>query len=197
MDRGPFRTPQSSDRRPASRPEQAYRPADEPQARSESRPVARTAEPYYEATGKKSGRRFLLPLAICFIVILLAVGGWFLWTKLQDNEIRIDADKYQVVVLSNNQFYFGKLEKLNDQYMKLKNVYYMENQDTAEVAQKDAATANTTGQEGANSGYRLAKLSALIYQPENEMIIPKAQIVHFENLKSDSKAAQLMSSDTR
>lgn len=84
----------------------------------------------------------------------------------------------QAVFLTNGQVYFGKVTKVNDKYLDLRDIYYLNSQQTAATAQK-AATTNFT----------LVKLGCELHGPADEMIINRDQVSFWENLRSDGKVS--------
>lgn len=95
----------------------------------------------------------------------------------------IDKDQYQAVFVNVNgtnggQVYFGKVSALTPQYIRLTNVFYIQNQQT-----QDAQAA-------ANSSYNLVKLGCELHGPQDEMLINRDQVFFWENLKADSQVAQ-------
>jgi hypothetical protein len=93
----------------------------------------------------------------------------------------IDGTKYQAVFVNVNgtnggQVYFGKVTALTSSYIRLINVFYIQNQST------DATTTN--------GSYNLVKLGCELHGPTDEMIINRSEVFFWENLKSDSQVAQ-------
>ena len=84
--------------------------------------------------------------------------------------------EYQLVVLNNGQYYFGKIEKAGSAYPVLKNVYYIRQQ-------VDPATKEV------KSG--LFKRSMEPHAP-NMMYINASSIAFIEPVAPDSKVAQLI-----
>jgi hypothetical protein len=85
--------------------------------------------------------------------------------------------EYQLVVLNNGQFYFGKIEKAGSAYPVLKNVYYIRQQ-------VDPGTKEM------KSG--LFKRSTAEPHAPNMMYINASSIAFIEPVSPDSKVAQLI-----
>lgn len=186
MDRGPFRTPQSSDRRATSRPEPAYRPPEESQEREDPRSAQRVAAPRPATQSKRSKKRIVVLIISILLAIALAVGGWFAWTKFGPTAgAPIDTTKYQAVFFTNGQVYFGKLHQYNGDYLKLTDIYYLQTQ-----ASSDGESQNPQETSTEQNNVQLIKLGEEIHGPEDEMIISKDQVLFYENLKTDGKVAQ-------
>lgn len=105
---------------------------------------------------------------IIFLLVLV-----FLWQVLTSLEFPlIDSNKWQAVTLSNNQIYFGRLQEVSKEYATLKDVYYL---------QAPSGSQTTTN---------LVQLNEKIYGPENQMYIPKQQIIFWENLGENSQVVK-------
>lgn len=94
----------------------------------------------------------------------------------------VNDEQYQAVFVNVNgtnggQVYFGKVTALTPQYIRLANVFYIQNQQPAE------------GQ-AASSAYNLVKLGCELHGPTDEMIINRDQVFFWENLKADGQVAQ-------
>lgn len=98
----------------------------------------------------------------------------------------VDGSKYQAVFVNVNgtnggQVYFGKVTALTPGYIRLVNVFYIQNQ----------AATDSTADAASNAGaYNLVKLGCELHGPTDEMIINRSEVFFWENLKSDSQVAQ-------
>jgi len=180
MDGGSFRTPQP-DRRVVSRSEPTARPQEVPQPIAEEpKPVHRAPSRQAPTKEKKSSKRPLAAVIIIAIVLILGVVGWYALSGKKNAGAAIDTSKYQAVSLTDGQLYFGKLTVVNDDYLKLTNVYYLKPQsgeDTTEAAK------NT-------NSFNLIKFTDVIYGPEDEIVIAKSQVLFYENLNPEGKVAK-------
>lgn len=187
MDSGPFSTPQPQDRRATSSrpPEPPHRtaphPAEEPVRTVRRAPMHR--EPEYE---QKSGfKKFILPLLIGLVVIALGISTWLVMSRQQDslNSV-INKNEYQAVFFTNGQVYFGKLSVLNDNYLKLTDIYYLQTKSTDESSKlQETSNANS-------NDVQLIKLGSEIHGPQDQMAISRSQVLFVENIKPDGKVAQ-------
>lgn len=91
----------------------------------------------------------------------------------------VDKDKWQAVFLSDGQVYFGHLREKNWDYAVLKKTYYFRAADQQPAKQQQQIN--------------LVKLGNELHGPEDEMYIPKNQILYWENLKSDSQVVRIIS----
>lgn len=185
MSNEPFQMP----RRPSHRnePEEVVetpsRPVDEEPRRTVSEPkvATRTRKAYAE---KKSKTPLIIAVAVAVLVVV-GIAVWALWPK--GTVTTIDTNKYQAVSFTDGQLYFGKLSNLNDQNMKLTDIYYLQPQTDDTAASKNVQNTTST-----NQNFKLIKFTDVIYGPEDEMTIPKSQILFYENLKPNGKVAQLI-----
>ena len=187
MDRGPFRTPQSTDRRATSRPEPANRPLEESQLRNDTHTAQRTTAPQFAAARKPSkAKRIIISIVGALFVILLIVGGWFAWRMVSGTaSAPIDSGKYQAVFFTNGQVYFGKLQDYNGGYFKLTDIFYLQTQSTSSSESENPQKTSTD-----QNNVQLIKLGEEIHGPEDTMIISKDQVLFYEDLKSDGKVAR-------
>ncbi len=185
MDGGPFRMPQPADRRIASRPEatrrqEEFQPVPEPQNIAPQQPATSPV-----SKKRKTTKRFPLPLVVVAIVLIVGLGGWLLWSKMSTGGVAIDKSKYQAVFFTNGQVYFGKLQPMNNEYVKLTDIYYLQTQNSGQAGSENPQQTSTD-----QSNVQLIKLGDEIHGPEDQMIISKDQILFYENLKADGKVAQ-------
>ncbi len=184
MDEGPFRVSRPADRRPVNRPEPAYRQPEEPQAvRQEPKPVERTAPAQRSPKAEKASKRSKLPLFLIIAAVVVALAAWFAFSNMNKGGAAIDTNKYQAVFFTNGQVYFGKLSLLNDEYMKLTDIFYLQTQSS------DGEETNPQQTSSDESNVQLIKLGDEIHGPEDEMILSKDQVLFYENLKTDGKVA--------
>ena len=125
-----------------------------------------------EEKEKKRGNKgfwlVILVIAVAIVVLwqtgVLAVGG--------------GADGFQAVFLSNNQVYFGKLERSTSQYPVLKEVFYLQITQTLQPRDETAPPAQNVS---------LVKLGGELHGPEDAMVINRDHILFYEDLKADSQ----------
>lgn len=190
MDGGQFRPPRPMGRRVVSRSEPAHRqPEEVPQPAKAEQPKAvhrAVAAPHQSAAKEQRVfKRFLLPVIAILVAVMLLGGGLFAWKNMKGAGMAIDSSKYQAVFFTNGQVYFGKLQPFNAEYLKLTDVFYLQTQ-AAEEANPENPQETATDQ----NNVQLIKLGDEIHGPQDEMIISKAQVLFYENLKSDGKVSQ-------
>lgn len=168
--------------RPAQRPTEAEQPA----------PAAHQAQPAQAARVKRApeaskSKKPLFIVGLVIALVLVGLAAWFLLGK-SGAAGAIDDSKYQAVFFTNGQVYFGKLSQLNGDYMRLSNVYYLQNKEQT----GDEATPQSASKQDA-SNVELIKLGNEIHGPEDEMLVSKDQILFFENLKPAGTVSQTIS----
>ena len=189
MNEGPFRMPRSTERSAANQPAEPSLPTTEPKAKEESKPVHRASESRRSMKVEKSKRPLIITIVAVVAAVLIAVGGWTLWSGMSTAGTAIDSSKYQAVFFTNGQVYFGKLHAFNDEYMKLTDVFYLQ---TASTDSADAKNPQKTSTYQSTSP-TLIKLGDEIHGPQDEMIVSKSQVLFYENLKSDGKVSSSIS----
>ncbi|MFZ1360713.1 MAG: hypothetical protein WAS27_01620 [Candidatus Saccharimonadales bacterium] len=188
MDGGPFR----GSTRPAARSTVARSDVDDrPSSVSKPTPedagqtIGRTV-PHYESKESPVVKRVLIALLATLIIIVTIVAGWFIWSQVRGSgPTAIDTDKYQAVLLTNGESYFGKLTPLNNDFMRLTDVYYLKPQ-SEDKTTDDNSQQKTT----ADSSFQLIKFGGEVQGPEDEIIVAVKQIIYYENLSPDGKASQ-------
>ena len=123
----------------------------------------------------------VITVSAVLLIILLMVVGMFMYQLTMGSNI--DGGKYQAVFLTNGQVYFGKLQGLNGNYMKLTDIYYLQ-------TKAAAASDNPQQTSKTSTDVTLIKLGNEIHGPVDEMIISKDQVLFFENLKTDSTVSK-------
>lgn len=147
-------------------------------------PVGLVSPPVRKASG---GRKKVIAVVIFVVVALLAGGGWLFYNKSQQaDSVAVEKDVYQAVFLTNGQVYFGKLQIVGDNYLTLKNIYYLQ-------VQQPVQPADTTANASKNQT-QLVKLGNELHGPKDSMQISSKQVLFWENLKTDGKVSQAIAS---
>lgn len=139
-------------------------------------------------SGRGKLKLIIVSAAILLVVLFFALIGWLIYRS--STAASIDGGKYQAVFLSNGQVYFGKLRHLNNSYMKLTDIFYLQTQ-TDTPDESDSQNPQETSQ---GADVRLIKLGNEVHGPEDEMIINKDEVLFFENLKADGKVSESINS---
>jgi hypothetical protein len=118
---------------------------------------------------------------ILIVAVLLFIN---LGSPSHENKY-INKDSYQAVFVnvtgtSGGQVYFGHVTDLSDNFVRLTNVFYIQNQ----------SNSTTTTASNANNAYNLVKLGCELHGPTDEMVINRDQVFFWENLKSTGQVTQ-------
>ena len=153
-----------------------------PAADEQPRQPVRTS--YDRSALKKSGgkKKFYLVIAGILVLVALLVGvGVAVVNNLKSP--LIDGGKYQALFLSNGQVYFGKLQRVDAEYYRLTDIFYLQAANAASDGKNPQETNSTS------SDVQLIKLGSEVHGPEDSMVVDRAQVLFFENLKTDGKVA--------
>lgn len=174
---------------PRSEPVRTTLP-EEPQPKKETpRTVQHIGSSHHIAKEDASKKKIIVPILVVIAIVILVISGLLLWSKGGKGAAGIDSSKYQAVFFTNGQVYFGKLTSLNDNYMKMTDIFYLQTQGQAESDDKNNPQETSTDQ---NSSVQLIKLGNEVHGPEDEMIISRDQVLFYENLKNDGKVTQII-----
>lgn len=158
----------------------SQRPA-QPAAPAES---ATTAAHTRRSRAKDSSLLRFASFALFISVTILALAlVWFVVLGKPNSEAsRVDNSKLQAVFLNGGQVYFGNITNLNDQFIRVKNIYYLR---VNQQVQPDGQAQSTDA-----SDVSLVKLGCELHGPEDEMLINREQVIFWENLKTDGQVAK-------
>jgi len=111
------------------------------------------------------------------VLILLAVlgGAWYYYGDGDSRVTESQTDEYQAVFMDNGQVYFGALDRSDDDFYTLTEVFYL---------QSGMATIQQT------SNLALTKLGNEAHGPTDKMLINPDHILFIEDMKDDSKVVQ-------
>lgn len=140
----------------------------------------------------KSFRR-LGSLTIIVLLLLVLGGGVGIIMRYKTSQKLtysndIKKNQFQAIFLTNGQVYFGKINSIGPEYMKLGNVYYLQVQQSVQPSTDNKAAAQSTT--AANQNLSLAKLGGELHGPEDSMYIAQKQVLFWENMKDDSQVVK-------
>lgn len=125
---------------------------------------------------KKTGWIWVL----VFLVVLAGAGIWYYYSGSTKTVAEpIASGDYQAVFLDNGQVYFGKLDRANEEFYLLTDVFYLQ-------------TGGTIIDQVSNLA--LTKLGNEAHGPEDRMQINVEHILFIEDMKDDSKVVQAIQS---
>jgi hypothetical protein len=141
----------------------------------------------YDINYDKSARRASYLVVAIVIVVIAAIGGWFLWSKSHNSGTDIETGKYQAVFLTNGQVYFGKLRDISPDFLQLSDVYYLQTKSSSGSSSSNPQSSTTD-----QSNVQLIKLGDEVHGPEDQMTITKSQVLFYENIKADGQVGKLI-----
>lgn len=129
----------------------------------------------FRTMGASKGSRILF-LSLLIAATVLSVAA-ILLISLKDGESGyVNKDGYQVVALADKQVYFGKVTAVNDSYISITDVYYLNQSDSA----------------NASNDVRLIKRGGEVHCPTDRMTISRAQVNFWENIQPSGQIAKLI-----
>lgn len=132
----------------------------------------------------RSKKIWIVSLVVVVAIIILGGGGWWAYNTFGSPD-GVKKNQYQAVFLTNGQVYFGKLSSINDRYVNLTDIYYLQVQQSVQPGAA-AGTSPATG----NSQVSLAQLGSELHGPDNQMYINRDQVLFWENLKDNGKVVE-------
>jgi hypothetical protein len=159
-----------------------------PETRVESSELTKEYKDAVGSAGKNKTPWIILG-AVVILLIVLGVAfreNIFPGKKSEDMKAStVSSDKYQAVFLTNGQVYFGKVSNPTDEYLTLKDIWYLQ------VVQ---AQQPIQGQQPAPAQQQptisLVKLGNELHGPVDEMHINRTQILFYEDLRDDGEVVK-------
>ena len=121
--------------------------------------------------------------ALVILIALLVAGAlalFFTYRPASEASL-VDSSKLQAVFLTNDQVYFGNVTKINDDFLVMNNIYYLQ-------------TSNGSTNKSTASNISLVKLGCELHKPQDQMVISQRQVSFWENLQSDGQVAKAVKS---
>ncbi len=120
-------------------------------------------------------------LLVSIAILVGALASYFAVSNNGNEDQFVNKNEYQAVFVNVNgtsggQVYFGHIQNLTSNYIDLTNVFYIQNQSSSSSSSSNA--------------YTLVKLGCELHGPEDEMIINRAQVYFWENLKPTGQVTQ-------
>lgn len=125
------------------------------------------------------------------VIVLVVLGVLFrdsLFSKKSKQAktaVTTASSGYQAVFLTNGQVYFGKISNKNEDWMTMKDIYYLQVIQPPLQGQQQADQAQAQAQ--AQPQISLVKLGNELHGPVDEMHITRSQVLFYEDLKEDSQ----------
>lgn len=135
-------------------------------------------------TARGGSTGILKTILIVLLILTSIITSAYLVTRMTTAGAygnAVKARQYQALFLTNGQVYFGHLSGVNNGYVKLSDIYYLQVQQQVQPGQKDASQ---------NPNVSLAKLGNELHGPEDQMYVSREQVLFWENLKDSGKVVQ-------
>ncbi len=123
------------------------------------------------------GKLLVISLIIVSVAVTAFVGYMIVRGVDGDQSNLVQSDNYQAVFLSDGQIYFGNITNLDEEWMTLENIYYLQ---VNQQVQPDRSKKNEEAQQPQIS---LAKLGNELHGPQDSMYINRESVNFWENLK--------------
>jgi hypothetical protein len=114
--------------------------------------------------------------AVAVVAVLLIATAVAVASNRSDDSKYVDSSKLQAVFLNTGQVYFGNVKTLNNRYVVLSNIYYLQT--------SNSGTTNT------NTNVSLVKLGCELHEPYDQMVINRSQVTFWENLQDGGQVAK-------
>mgnify|MGYP003144880243 CR=1 FL=1 len=129
-------------------------------------------------------------LASAVMVFLVLISSFVVARVLIESAQRdIAKDRYQAVHLESGQIFFGKIERIDDNYIRLKGAYYTSQPTPTEGTEAAGETENSTA-----PSLSLIRAGEEVYGPDGTVDIATSNVSYWENLRADSKLLEAISS---
>ena len=127
-------------------------------------------------------------LVIGIVLVGIAIAAALSIGAFANHNPGVKDDQYQAVFLDNGQVYFGRLDNVNNAYVTLTDIYYLQvQQDGLQEGENNAA---------ADPQISLAKLGNELHGPEDIMYISRDKILFWENMKNDSDVVEAITENS-
>ncbi|MGH7142205.1 MAG: hypothetical protein ACREF5_01880 [Candidatus Saccharimonadales bacterium] len=120
-------------------------------------------------------------LLLFVVALLVATVAWLIFTSSPNSQASyINTSKLQAIFLNTGQVYFGNIQAMNNQYVVLTNVFYLQTN----------SSSTTTTTSSANQNVTLVKLGCELHKPYDQMIINNSEVTFWENLQPSGQVAE-------
>ncbi len=113
------------------------------------------------------------------LILIVALIASISFSSNHSESSYVDSSKLQAVFLNTGQVYFGNIKKLNNQYLVLTNIYYLQTSNNGAGASSSA-----------NTNVSLVKLGCELHEPYDQMVINRDQVTFWENLQDNGQVAK-------
>lgn len=121
----------------------------------------------------------LLAIVILFVALIVLIASANNNSGDVSESSYIKHNKLQAVFLNTGQVYFGNITTLNDNYLVLTNIFYLQT----------SSNSSSSSSSSSNNNVTLVKLGCELHRPYDQMVINRSQVTFWENLQSDGQVA--------
>lgn len=127
-------------------------------------------------------------IGVAIVLLAIGFGAKYLWSQMKSGSTAsLNSSSYYALFLSNDQVYFGHLSDVTDQYVSLKDIYYLQ---LAQPLQSTDARDTTALLDNSKQQLTLIKLGKELHGPKDAMSINRDSVLFYEELKDDSQVVQ-------
>jgi hypothetical protein len=121
-------------------------------------------------------------LSLCIVVVIVGLLVFLAISNNTNNSESsyVQSNRLQAVFLSTGQVYFGTIKSLNNNFLVLTNIFYLQ-------TNGGSSTSTTTS---SNTKVTLVKLGCEIHAPLDQMVINRSSVTFWENLSPSGQVAQ-------
>jgi hypothetical protein len=141
-----------------------------------------------QAVAQKSNMGWVAAAVVGVLIVVALIAGAMYWkSQMQGSSSLsgVNSKQYQALFLTNGQVYFGKLAQSDSKTVNLKDIYYLQVQQTVQPKPNESPEETAKNQK-----ISLAKLGGELHGPEDAMYVDRSQVLFWENLKGDGKVVE-------
>lgn len=134
-------------------------------------------------------------LVLCVIVVIVGVLVFLAindWSNTSSESSYIQTNKLQAVFLNTGQVYFGTIKSLNNSYLVLTNIFYLQTSNNGSSSSSSSPSSSSSSTPS-NNTVTLVKLGCEIHAPLDQMIINRSSVTFWENLSPNGQVAKAVS----
>lgn len=135
----------------------------------------------HKIKGSKIAAIASIILLFSVTALIIAVAVKIFIAEPNKEQSYVNEGRLQAVFLNNGQVYFGNINEINNDFIKLSNIYYLRVNQQVQPGRQQTSAQN---------GVSLVKLGCELHGPEDSMIINRSEITFWENLKEDGQVAK-------
>ncbi len=133
-------------------------------------------------------------LSLCVLVVVVGLLAFLFladWSNNSESSY-IQTSKLQAIFLNTGQVYFGNITHLNNNYVVLTNIFYLQTANNGSSGTTSSPTSPTSpsSSSSTNNTVTLVKLGCEIHAPLDQMVINRSSVTFWENLSPSGQVAK-------